>query len=175
MQILIPTTPILVLSPLSAGWTMGKMSRNKGKRGEYEVRDILRDLGWSAHRVPMSGAAQGFKHDVIAEKDTKKLSFEVKLRKASFSKLYVLLDTLGEGETLSFLHDGVLVDMTYNLGTLLGEKNNQAYVSYKYHLEKFPELKKHFQRVMSVDSLRQGADFLAVRDNSKPFIFIRYL
>jgi hypothetical protein len=35
---------------------MGKASRDKGNRGEIEVRDIFRDHGFSCDRTPNSGA-----------------------------------------------------------------------------------------------------------------------
>src|SRR5690606_39891500 len=54
------------------------------------VRDHLRKHGWEAHRVPSSGAAQGFKGDVHATKEDRKLVFEVKSRKCQFAKVYEL-------------------------------------------------------------------------------------
>ena len=42
----------------------GKASRDKGCRSEREVVHILREAGITADRVPLSGAAEGFKGDV---------------------------------------------------------------------------------------------------------------
>ncbi len=43
---------------------MSKTSRTKGARGEREVVALFRDAGYAAHRVPMSGAADGYPGDV---------------------------------------------------------------------------------------------------------------
>lgn len=43
---------------------MGKAQRDKGARFEREVVNIFRAYGLSADRVPLSGAAQGFKGDI---------------------------------------------------------------------------------------------------------------
>ena len=43
----------------------GKRSRDKGARSERALVNILRDAGLDAVRVPLSGACEGFKGDVI--------------------------------------------------------------------------------------------------------------
>jgi len=43
------------------------LSSKYWKQQEYRIRDILRKRGWKANRVPVSGAAEGFKGDVIAD------------------------------------------------------------------------------------------------------------
>ncbi len=48
------------------------------KRFEYRVRDLLTSLGYTAHRVPLSGSARLLKGDVVAEKDGLRLRIEVK-------------------------------------------------------------------------------------------------
>lgn len=44
---------------------MGKPSRDKGARGERDLVHKLRDAGLDAKRVPLSGACDGFKGDVV--------------------------------------------------------------------------------------------------------------
>ena len=39
---------------------MRKIPRQKGKRGEYEIRDKIREAGVECERVPVSGASLGF-------------------------------------------------------------------------------------------------------------------
>lgn len=73
----------------------GLMSRRKGMRNEYLVRDQFRAWGYDCHRVPSSGAAEGFKGDLIINRPQDKLSLlvEVKARKLAFRALYDLLET----------------------------------------------------------------------------------
>jgi len=43
---------------------MGKYQRNKGKRVEYDLVYLLRNYGFQAERVPLSGSARAIKGDV---------------------------------------------------------------------------------------------------------------
>ena len=38
----------------------------KGKRGEYHVRDMLREYGYKAERTPLSGAIPGWREDITS-------------------------------------------------------------------------------------------------------------
>jgi hypothetical protein len=69
----------------------GKINiHNKGKRGEYVVRDLIRGFGWEARRTPMSGAIDGWKGDITAKdfpffvevKNTEKTTFLPWFKKA---------------------------------------------------------------------------------------------
>jgi len=66
--------------------------RSKGRRTEYEVRDILKANGISADIVPLSGASQGFKGDIIFIRNDKKYVGEVKARQDSFKEIYKEID-----------------------------------------------------------------------------------
>lgn len=55
--------------------------RTKGKRFEYEVRDLFRSLGFEAERVPLSGASRALKGDVIVSRGGLQFSVECKRRK----------------------------------------------------------------------------------------------
>lgn len=46
---------------------VGKSSRDKGRRGEYQVRDLFREAGYKAERVPLSGACGGYPGDITVE------------------------------------------------------------------------------------------------------------
>ena len=63
---------------------MPKFSRDKGQREERSLVNVHKSWGVEAVRVPLSGAAEGFKHDVIAAG----LSFECELRANGFKKIY---------------------------------------------------------------------------------------
>ncbi|MEM4546832.1 MAG: hypothetical protein QW328_08755 [Nitrososphaerota archaeon] len=67
---------------------MGKKSRNKGYRGEHELVCLLKRAGINAVRVPLSGATEFAKGDVIVERKV----CEVKLRHDGFRELYKWLE-----------------------------------------------------------------------------------
>jgi len=64
---------------------MGKKSRNKGYRAEHNLVCLLREHGFEALRVPLSGGAKGFEGDVLIEK---RFKAEVKARHDGFKELY---------------------------------------------------------------------------------------
>lgn len=43
----------------------GKSPRRKGDRSERELVELLREMGYSARRIPQSGSAVDFKGDVL--------------------------------------------------------------------------------------------------------------
>jgi Holliday junction resolvase len=45
----------------------GRKSRRKGKTGELELVAYARNMGLAATRIPLSGASEGFKGDIIIE------------------------------------------------------------------------------------------------------------
>lgn len=63
---------------------MGKSQRDKGMRGEREFAKLLSEIDPNAHRVPLSGAQEGYRNDVIGLG----LEWEVKRRKSGFKQLY---------------------------------------------------------------------------------------
>lgn len=58
---------------------MGKSQRDKGQRREREFAKLI-----GGHRVPLSGAQEGYSNDVIGLG----LEWEVKSRKSGFKTLY---------------------------------------------------------------------------------------
>ena len=83
--------------PSSAGPSIRSKNKNmklkspmaKGKRGEYQVRDILKEFGYEAHRTVMSGATPWHKGDIesnfpffIEVKNTEKTKFSEWYHKA---------------------------------------------------------------------------------------------
>ncbi|MEM4958333.1 MAG: hypothetical protein QXX12_00485 [Nanopusillaceae archaeon] len=63
----------------------------KGKRVEYQIRDLLRALG-PCERVPCSGNARAFKGDLIFFFKDKEFRIEVKARAQGFKQLYTWLE-----------------------------------------------------------------------------------
>ena len=75
---------------------MGKKSRRKGYRLEHELEEKLKELGFDAQRVPLSGASGGlFSGDLIVDG---KIA-EVKGRADGFKNLYRWL----EGKDILFV------------------------------------------------------------------------
>ena len=66
---------------------MAKFSRDKGLREERDIVRTHRDIGVDAERVPLSGATEFAKGDVIIHG----LTFESKLRADGFKGLYKAL------------------------------------------------------------------------------------
>ena len=67
---------------------MGKKSRDKGYRGEYNLMKKLQEAGIEAYRVPLSGATKHFKHDLIVSGEPA----EVKVRANGFKEIYKWLE-----------------------------------------------------------------------------------
>lgn len=73
------------------GWKaaqMGKFSRDKGARNERKLVNIIQSHGIEAVRVPLSGAATGFKGDIKMGQWT----IEAKLRAEGFKQIYDWID-----------------------------------------------------------------------------------
>jgi len=67
---------------------MGKKSRNKGYRGEHNLVLLLRAHGIDTKRVPLSGATDFCKGDLLIQG----LVAEVKVRHEGFKELYKWLE-----------------------------------------------------------------------------------
>ncbi len=63
---------------------MGKMQKRKGYRVEHELVVKLKEMGLDAKRVPLSGATEFAKGDVVVNG----LVLETKARKNGFKQLY---------------------------------------------------------------------------------------
>jgi hypothetical protein len=71
---------------------MGKRSRDKGIREERVIRKIFNDAGIKCRRVPLSGACEGFKGDLIAEYGGDTVQIESKVRANGFRQVYGWLE-----------------------------------------------------------------------------------
>jgi Holliday junction resolvase len=137
---------------------MGKMSRNKGRRSEYIVRDLLRVHGHrDAVRVPLSGASEGFKGDVVyTAPDGSRMTIEVKSRKASFKTLY-------ERYKNTVIHHpvyGAICVFEWGENVILKEV--------------MPANNRDIKRFETLYALKAGADLLAIKDNGKEVLFIEW-
>ena len=78
---------------------MGKKSRDKGARNERKIVEIIQSHGVEAKRVPLSGAATGFKGDIQMGTWT----IECKVRANGFKQIYDWLD--GDSDFLVISRD----------------------------------------------------------------------
>ena len=69
----------------------GKRPRDKGRRTEQELVRTLKAAGIPAKRVPLSGSAEGYPGDVVAEVNGRSLVLECKARR-QFKTLESWLD-----------------------------------------------------------------------------------
>lgn len=67
---------------------MGKPSRDKGCRSERNLVAVFKAYGIPAKRVPLSGAATGFKGDVLIEVAGRQMQLESKVRATGFKQIY---------------------------------------------------------------------------------------
>ncbi|MDD3089374.1 MAG: hypothetical protein WC261_10625 [Synergistaceae bacterium] len=63
---------------------MGKSQRDKGYRGENNLVNMLKESGIDAKRVPLSGATDFQKGDIVANG----MTGEVKIRGSGFKQIY---------------------------------------------------------------------------------------
>lgn len=64
MPLLARMVPVCMAADQEGGGNMGKMSREKGKVGEREVANILKDHGWKAERTAQHMGKNGGEADV---------------------------------------------------------------------------------------------------------------
>ena len=67
---------------------LGKASRDKGGRFERELVNTAKLHGLEAYRVPLSGAAAGFKNDILIKRGRETWEIEAKKRATGFKFLY---------------------------------------------------------------------------------------
>lgn len=138
---------------------MGKMQRNKGARIERELVAQLKSEGWSAMRVPLSGATTYAKGDVDVWDETGfRFNIEVKSRKDGFKKIYNLI---GDTDRDWMCNN---IRFTKNVSILFEDHVRNGAQLCGQTPEYFNTLRK-----LKGDSL-----ILAIKANNKPFIFIRW-
>ena len=156
----------------------GRFSRQKGIRNELKLRDEFRKLGYESLRIPLSGAQAGYKGDVKFCKDGKTLIAECKARKCSFTKLYSYLAQMG---TPSLAGKEKVLPLILDVdGSRLCvySQDLKSVLEYNGSYWAKPTLKDFQAMVRKLTNLRKlvgDCDILAVKDDRKPFLFIRYL
>lgn len=138
-------------------------------RGEYAVRDILRKEGWECDRVPSSGAAEGFPGDLRATKGPETLLVEVKSRAESFKSTYDLFYKYQvDGVTCLSCGDPTSPALVRISLTASGALASAGYFT-------FIPANRSVRKLLNLQKLLKECGLLAVRDNNRPFLFIRYL
>lgn len=158
----------------------GRASRRKGCRTELILRDSLRLMGWSANRVPLSGAAQGFKGDVIAERGEQRVNFEMKSRKDAFKKiyeLYFLYFKRTQDEVLSFVlpatdkEQSTCVAVSTSLDAVL---ERGGVFPFPGNLPEYAVYKRTFKKIENLRKLLGAADVLVLKDDRRPLLYLRF-
>lgn len=144
----------------------GKASRDKGSRTERTVKEYFKKLGYESYRVPLSGASQGYKGDVVFTKDGNTLVAEVKSRKSSFMHIYAALDQSKSKQLSLILPSGKLCALSYDFEKLL--------TGYQRSFVTVPEHERLCRRLDTLFKLVKEADLLVLKDDRKQLIFIIY-
>jgi hypothetical protein len=105
---------------------MPNSSRQKGDRAEREAVAILRSFGLDAYRVPLSGAASGFKSDVEIRLGNRRLRLESKVRAKEFGLIYRWLFGVDMLVLKSDCKPMLAVLSLQNLADLLGQYYSQT-------------------------------------------------
>lgn len=148
---------------------MGKFSRDKGKRNELLLVHYLRSIHFNAVRVPLSGACAGYESDVVATRDNVSYSFELKARKDLFKSIY---ETVFE-PVVRFSNYADNGRPLIAIGTDLDQVNDRNYPVYDTIIPKSKE-SKVYKRLVTLHKWKGKADFLVLKDDRKPFLFVRY-
>jgi hypothetical protein len=145
---------------------MGKSQRDKGARVErLLVHTLMKDNFYNVHRVPLSGLAPGYKHDVVFESRQRKYSIECKARKCGFKPIYEFLFKNLTQNVFAYEKEGVLVAFGFNLRDVL---HYEGIYSPDWH-----NGGSLTRRLDALDAMRAGADVLVLKDNNMPFIYIK--
>ena len=159
----------------SEGTKRAHRSRRRGRAGEYRLRDHFRSLGYQADRVPMSGAAQGFKGDVRFKIPGREgeLTAELKNWGGTFQKIYDLYFEnirVNKSDLMSFSVDGLCIDMSTSIDSLF---DTESVYPPATSVNLFDKYSRTFARFKTLNAMRGGADVFVIKDNHLPFIFIR--
>jgi len=150
---------------------VGGFSRAKGGREERSLVHHLQDKGFDAKRVPLSGMMRGYKHDIDAIKNGEHYTIELKTRNSSFKSVYAFYRShVDAGKRCSFTvaNSTKLVDIHTDFDALIGIDKDWDF--------SYPVLEENrtTKKIINLDKLRAGADYLVIRDNNQPFLFLRY-
>lgn len=154
---------------------MGAFSRSKGARGERELVLYLALRGWTAERNLRQYQVKG-EYDVQAVKDDKVITFENKFEKCSYKTIYDLYYVERNPMTglLCFTMDFLTttVSMSTDFEDLLKMNDRRYRVLCSEVLA--PKAKSAFERILRLKLIKGKADYLVIKDNGKPRLFIHY-
>lgn len=157
--------------------SQGKSNKNKGRRMEYVLRDELRRLGYEAERVYASGAIKGLPGDVRATKGNKTFLFEMKSRKNTFQRIYELYNEHIKvcGDDLMALAvpgaRNLCLNLSTSLDAVLGGADHHLIIHQHPLYEKYS---RTFKKIENLEKLVKECNVLAIKDNHKAIIYIRY-
>ena len=157
--------------------TQGSKNREKGKRMEYKLRDHFRSEGYKAHRVPSSGAAQGFPGDVMfTDEDDRKRLAELKSRAKGFEVLYDYFYSFVDSGTIRATSlDTIRIE--YDIGTYGGTvtmafRAKRLFGSAATIIAR-PDVKVT-RKLLALEHWAEKVDTLVLHTNREPFLFLRY-
>jgi len=156
----------------------GRMSRNKGARGERSLVMHLNLLGYDARRVIRTRAVGGYENDivpdVIATKDGVEYTFESKYRKDAYKSIYELYNKLKMGNVYRFQ----IPQSPTPLFVAIGEDFEEVKKAHDVHFQSLPldgsQTTLAHMRITRLQVLLKGAQFLCIKDNGKRPLFIRF-
>lgn len=149
----------------------GAFSRSKGRREEQQLVLYLAKLGFKAERILRQYQAAG-QPDVKAVRAGKEYTFEMKSRKDSFKSIYdTYFADRGPGNFLGVHLPEVCIAISTVFEDLL------APTLVFLHRAVFGSSKakdRGYKRLVTLQALKQSADFLVIKDNNRPRLFIKY-
>lgn len=155
----------------------GRRSKSKGYRGEINLRNYLRQLGWEAERVPLSGSMASMPGDVRATKGVLSLLFECKNHSGKFQRIYELYSEhckSMQDDLLSFVAPGepkVCISLSSSLEAVREGPDCHEFID-RHPLGK--KFLRTFKKIAGLQKLLGKADILALKENNKPFLFVRF-
>lgn len=151
----------------------GLKSRRKGMGYEYEIRDLFREMGWKANRVPSSGAAEGFKDDlVVTDADGFEFRIECKRRKQEFKTIYELYEKEAK-EVLAVNFDKRLLVHVSREFTAIYRPMNFIYA--RDEREYTGKFKQACRKILGLSRYAKTTPYLALRDDGKYTLFVRVI
>ncbi len=153
----------------------GAFSRSKGRRNEQQLVLYLAKLFYKAERILRQYQFSG-QPDVKATKDftsgEQTFTFEMKARRASFKAIYDLYYKNRDDGVLTFCVgvNGTAVAISTDFEKL----HTARHMYFANALEADKKDLKVYLRIAKMAEIKQGADFLVLKDNNKPMLFMRF-
>lgn len=156
----------------------GKSSRDKGARGERNLVMHLALLDYDARRVIRTRAVGGYENDVvpdvIATKDGVEYTFENKYRKNAYKTIYDLYDKESTDNVYRFAVPQSPEPLCVAIGTDFEEVKIHSDVYFTSVSLDGSVSTRTYMRILRLRELLKGAQFLVIKDNGKPPLFLRF-